>query len=154
MKMPDVWCCAFLSNPCLVRFSNATRQNSWWWTGGERSILLEETLTLGGYDNRVGSFLPYIPFRKYVKSHPMVYERSATSRQKSVSEIQISWVGRSTNQLPHLGVTFFRFLLVEKWEIRAFLTDECFFWGFLFLRNRWWLLQPPPLRPWNETFLG
>ena len=57
-----------------------------------------------------------------------------------------------------LSVVFFlpsfSFLLKEKWEIRAFLTDECFFWGFLFLRNRWWLLRPPPLRPWNETFLG
>ena len=68
--------------------------------GGERSILLEETLTLGGYDNRVGSFLPNIPCRKYVKLHPMVYERSATNRQKSVSD-------QRTNQLPHLGVTFF-----------------------------------------------
>ena len=41
---------------------------------------------------------------------------------------------------------FFLFLLSEEqWEIRGFLTDEWFFWGFLFRRNRWWFARPSPL---------
>ena len=49
--------------------------------------------------------------------------------------------------IPVLVFSFVNFLLKEKWEIRAFLTDECFFWGFLFRRNRWWFAQPPPSTP-------
>ena len=54
----------------------------------------------------------------------------------------------------HLVFFFFFLLSEEQWEIRGFLTDEWFFWGFLFRRNRWWFARPlSNSSPWNGVNL-